>query len=53
MVSEVINDPAGVLLFIGVVIVGLPVLYLVKKLDQRRVAKAMNIEHPLDNDQDQ
>lgn len=53
LVSEVINDPAGVLLFIGVVIVGLPVLYLVKKLDQRRVAKAMNIEHPLDDDQDQ
>lgn len=37
LVSEVLNDPAGVLLFIGIVIVGLPILYLVKRLDQRRM----------------
>ncbi|TSO25540.1 amino acid permease [Lactobacillus sp. LL6] len=37
LVSELINDPAGVILFIGIVIVGLPVLYLVKKLDGKRL----------------
>lgn len=31
IVSEVINDPAGVGLFLGMVIIGLPILYLVKK----------------------
>ena len=51
LVSGVISDPAGVLLFAGVVVVGLPVLYLVKRLDQRRVEKAMNIEKGLDNEQ--
>ena len=25
------NDPSGVILFIGIVIVGLPILYFVKK----------------------
>lgn len=30
LISEIINDPAGVLLFIGIVAVGLPVLYAVK-----------------------
>lgn len=30
LVSEVMNDPAGVILFIGIVIVGLPILYIVK-----------------------
>ncbi|MDO4912237.1 MAG: amino acid permease [Lactobacillus sp.] len=34
LVSEVMNDPAGVILFIGVVIVGLPILYLVKKVNK-------------------
>ena len=37
LVSELINDPEGVILFIGIVIVGLPVLYLVKKLDGKRL----------------
>lgn len=31
LVSEVMNDPSGVILFLGIVIVGLPILYLVKK----------------------
>ena len=31
IVSEIINDPAGVGLFLGMVIIGLPILYLVKK----------------------
>ncbi|WP_436633717.1 APC family permease, partial [Lactobacillus acidophilus] len=30
LVSELFNDPAGVLLFAGIVIIGLPVLYVVK-----------------------
>ncbi|MGQ5708586.1 APC family permease [Lactobacillus sp. PSON] len=37
LVSELMNDPEGVILFIGIVIVGLPVLYLVKKLDGKRL----------------
>ena len=37
LVSEVMNDPAGVILFIGIVIVGLPILYIVKRMDQRRM----------------
>ena len=36
LVSEVVNDPWGVVLFIGIVIVGLPVLWFVKFLDRRR-----------------
>ena len=31
LVSEIMNDPSGVVLFIGIVIVGLPILYFVKK----------------------
>lgn len=31
LVSEIMNDPSGVILFIGIVIVGLPILYFVKK----------------------
>lgn len=31
IVSEIISDPAGVALFLGMVIIGLPILYLVKK----------------------
>ncbi|QNQ84340.1 amino acid permease [Lactobacillus sp. PV037] len=31
IVSEIINDPAGVGLFLGMVIIGLPILYLVKR----------------------
>lgn len=30
-ISEIVNDPQGILLFIGIVIIGLPILYLVKK----------------------
>lgn len=37
LVSEIINDPAGVVLFIGIVIVGLPILYFVKRLDAKRL----------------
>src|SRR5699024_10034294 len=37
LVREVMNDPAGVILFIGIVIVGLPILYIVKRMDQRRM----------------
>ncbi|MCT3441462.1 serine/threonine protein kinase, partial [Limosilactobacillus fermentum] len=35
LISEIFNDPEGVLLFIGIVVVGLPVFYLVKKIDRR------------------
>ena len=31
LVSEIMNDPSGVILSIGIVIVGLPILYFVKK----------------------
>uniref|UniRef100_UPI003F558472 APC family permease n=1 Tax=Lactobacillus acidophilus TaxID=1579 RepID=UPI003F558472 len=37
LVSELFNDPAGVLLFAGIVIIGLPVLYVVKKMDKKRL----------------
>lgn len=37
LVSEVFNDPAGVLLFIGIVIVGLPIFYAIKRMDQKRM----------------
>lgn len=37
LVSEVINDPSGVILFLGIVIVGLPILYLVKKYYQETI----------------
>ncbi len=37
LVSELFNDPAGVLLFVGIVIIGLPVLYVVKKMDKKRL----------------
>ena len=30
-ISEIVNDPQGILLFVGIVIIGLPILYLVKK----------------------
>lgn len=32
-VSQVVNDPWGVLLFLGLVMIGLPIFYLVKKLN--------------------
>ena len=34
--SEVVNDPWGVVLFIGVVVLGLPILWLIKTLDRKR-----------------
>lgn len=37
LISELFNDPAGVLLFIGIVIIGLPVLYVVKRMDSKRL----------------
>ncbi|QZN93269.1 amino acid permease [Limosilactobacillus panis] len=37
LASEIVNDFAGVVLFIGIVIVGLPILYLVKRMDQKRM----------------
>ncbi|MGZ1273840.1 serine/threonine protein kinase, partial [Lactobacillus delbrueckii subsp. bulgaricus] len=37
LISELINDPAGVLLFIGIVIVGLPIFYVVKRMDRKRL----------------
>lgn len=37
LVSELFNDPAGVLLFAGIVIIGLPVLYVIKKMDKKRL----------------
>ncbi|MDO4902721.1 MAG: amino acid permease [Limosilactobacillus sp.] len=37
LVSEVMNDFAGVTLFIGIVIVGLPILYIVKRTDVKRM----------------
>ncbi|WP_251547521.1 APC family permease [Limosilactobacillus caecicola] len=35
LISELMNDPAGVVLFVGIVVVGLPILYLVKKYYQK------------------
>ena len=37
LVSEIFNDPAGVILFVGIVIVGLPILYCVKRMDKKRL----------------
>lgn len=37
LISELFNDPAGVLFFIGLVIVGLPIFYAVKRMDQKRM----------------
>lgn len=37
LISELFNDPAGVLLFVGIVIIGLPVLYVVKRMDSKRL----------------
>lgn len=34
IVSEILNDPHGVILFLGIVIVGLPILYFVKRYYQ-------------------
>lgn len=37
LISELFNDPAGVLLFVGIVVIGLPVLYVVKRMDSKRL----------------
>lgn len=37
LISELINDPAGVLLFIGIVIIGLPIFYAVKRMNKHRL----------------
>ena len=37
LISELFNDPAGVLLFVGIVVIGLPVLYVVKRINSKRL----------------
>ena len=37
LISELFNDPAGVLLFVSIVVIGLPVLYVVKRMDSTRL----------------
>ena len=37
LISELFNNPAGVLLFVGIVVIGLPVLYVVKRMDSKRL----------------
>lgn len=37
LISELVNDPAGVLLFVSIVVIGLPVLYVVKRMDSKRL----------------
>jgi APA family basic amino acid/polyamine antiporter len=37
LISELFNDLAGVLLFVGIVVIGLPVLYVVKRMDSKRL----------------
>lgn len=37
LVSELINDPAGVILFVGIVTIGLPIFYAVKRMDKNRL----------------
>ena len=36
LISEVFNDPWGVVLFVGITVLGLPVLWVVKEMDKRR-----------------
>ena len=36
LISEIFNDPWGVVLFVGITIVGLPVLWVVKEMDKHR-----------------
>jgi APA family basic amino acid/polyamine antiporter len=36
LVSEVFNDPWGVVLFVGITVIGLPVLWVVKEMDKHR-----------------
>lgn len=37
LISELINDPAGVLLFAGIIIIGLPIFYAVKRMNKHRL----------------
>ena len=37
LISELFNDPAGVFLFVSIVVIGLPVLYVVKRMDSKRL----------------
>ena len=37
LISELFNDPAGVLLFVSIVVIGVPVLYVVKRMDSKRL----------------
>lgn len=37
LISELFNDPAGVLLFVSIVVIGLPALYVVKRMDSKRL----------------
>ena len=37
LISELFNDPAGVLLFVSTEVIGLPVLYVVKRMDSKRL----------------
>ena len=37
LISELFNDPAGVLLFVSIIVIGLPVLYVVKRMDSKRL----------------
>ena len=37
LISELFNDPAGVLLFVGIVVIGLPVLYVVKRMNSKQL----------------
>lgn len=48
LVSEVMNDPSGVLLFLGLVVVGLPILWFVKRQDRNRVEKMLNDDQKKD-----
>lgn len=37
LISEILNDFSGVLLFAGLVIIGLPIFYAVKRMDKKRL----------------
>ena len=43
VVSELFNDPAGVVLFLGIVAVGLPIFYYLKRKEKISRNKAIEI----------
>ena len=43
VVSELFNDPAGVVLFLGIVAVGLPIFYYLKRKEKTSRNKAIEI----------